>query len=144
VRILCLDLGSDRVGVAVSDEDGVLASPVTTLRRRGGVADLDAIDQLCQKLGAKAIVLGLPLQLSGAEGPASQRVRRFGSKLESYLGFPVDYFDERFSTVEAQRNLRASSAKRGSRARNIDQQAAVLILQGYLDRLRANDRAPNC
>lgn len=132
VRLLGIDLGSKTIGCAVSDEDGVIASPLRTLRRHGGQRDLDAVAAVREEVGAEAVVLGLPRELSGDEGPAARRVRRFGEALAAHLGCPVHYWDERFSTVEAERVLLEADVSRKGRAAVVDHVAAALILQGFL------------
>ncbi|PID37980.1 MAG: Holliday junction resolvase RuvX [Proteobacteria bacterium] len=132
-RLLGLDIGEKTIGLAVSDEGRVLASPLRTLARRGGKHDLRAVAEARDETGAEALVLGLPLGLDGLEGLSARRARRLGQALREHLGCPVHYQDERFTTVEAERVLREAELSRGARKAVVDQVAAVLILQGFLD-----------
>ena len=132
---LGVDVGSVRVGVAVSDPDGVLATPLTTLARdpRRG-ADLDALAQLVSERSAVEVVVGLPRSLSGAEGPAAQAARGYADALAARIApVPVRLVDERLSTVAAERALREQGVRGKSRRAVVDQAAAVVILQAALD-----------
>jgi len=134
MRIVGLDVGERRIGVAVADERARVALPVAVIERRELPADLDAIARLVQEQGAEAIVIGLPISLNGSLGPQAQAVEAFGRELSARLPLPIEYQDERLSTVEAQRRL-ASAGHRGPKAKaRRDAAAAAIILQGYLDR----------
>jgi putative Holliday junction resolvase len=134
MRIVGLDVGERRIGVAVADERARVALPVAVIERRELSADLDAIARLVQEQGAEAIVIGLPISLNGSLGPQAQAVEAFGRELSARLPLPIEYWDERLSTVEAQRRL-ASAGHRGPKAKaRRDALAAAIILQGYLDR----------
>jgi len=134
MRIVGLDVGERRIGVAVADERARVALPVAVIERRELPADLDAIARLVQEQGAEAVVIGLPISLNGSLGPQAQAVEAFGRKLSARLPLPIEYWDERLSTVEAQRRL-ASAGHRGPKAKaRRDALAAAIILQGYLDR----------
>ncbi|CAN5226529.1 Holliday junction resolvase RuvX [soil metagenome] len=135
---LGVDVGSVRVGVAVSDPGGVLASPVTTLVRdpRAG-SDLDRLAALVAEYAAVEVVVGLPRQLSGRQGSSAEAASAYAAELTTRIApIPVRLVDERLSTVSAARSLRASGV--GGRAQRavIDQAAAVVILQGWLDTRR--------
>ena len=132
-RVLGIDLGSRRVGVAVSDGLGLTAQPRTTLARHGGVRDIEAIAALVKDCGADRIVLGLPLDPEGGEGPAARRARDFAGKLVAALGLPVELVDESFSTVEAEAVLLAADVSRARRKQVVDKLAAAVILQRWLD-----------
>ena len=134
MRLLGLDLGSKTIGVAMSDEEQVVSTPLRTLPRHGGRKDLDAVAAVLQETGAAGLVLGLPLDLSGKEGDAARRARRFGQQLEEALGCPVHMFDERFSTVAAERVLLEADLSRKRRKQVVNHVAASLILQAFLDR----------
>lgn len=134
MRLLGLDLGSKTIGVAMSDEEQVVSTPLRTLPRHGGRKDLDAVAAVLQETGAAGLVLGLPLDLSGKEGDAARRARRFGQQLEAALGCPVHMFDERFSTVAAERVLLEADLSRKRRKQVVNHVAASLILQAFLDR----------
>lgn len=133
-RRLGVDVGSVRVGVALSDPDGLIATPLVTLARADGSAA--AVAALVAEHGAVGVVVGLPRTLAGREGPAAEAARAFAVELEQVLDVPVELSDERLTTVVATRQLR-ESGRRGRRQRAVvDQVAAVGILQGWLDRHR--------
>jgi putative Holliday junction resolvase len=133
-RRLGVDVGSVRVGVALSDPDGLIATPLVTLARADGSAA--AVAALVAEHGAVGVVVGLPRTLAGREGPAAEAARAFAVELEQVLDVPVELSDERLTTVVATRQLR-ESGRRGRRQRAVvDQVAAVGILQGWLDRNR--------
>ncbi len=133
MRLLCLDLGRKTIGLALSDEGGVVATPLRTLARVGGQRDLEAVAQAAREAGAGALVLGLPLELSGREGEAARRVRRFGDALGAQLACAVHYWDERFSTAHAERALLEGDLRRAKRKQVVNHVAAALILQSFLD-----------
>ena len=142
---LGIDVGSVRIGVAVSDPRGALAVPVETVPRasnRSG-ADLDRISALVAEYDAVAVVVGLPLSLSGAEGAAAEAARAFAKRLARRLGdTPVSFVDERLSTVTALRDLRGAGMNgRESRGR-VDAAAAAILLQAALDIARTSDTSP--
>jgi len=133
VRILALDPGGKRIGVAISDELSLVSRALTTIQSRGRNADTAAIAALVQEHSVGRVILGLPLQLSGASGTQADKVRKFGAYLAAQLAVPVEYWDERYTTVEASRLLsQAGVAPRKQRAQ-IDATAAAILLQSYLD-----------
>lgn len=137
-RILALDVGQKTIGLAVSDEMGIAAHPHGVIARHSRDRDIGAVLAAVDQLGAKAVVIGLPLELSGRQGIAAKRSQQVGGWLaQSRPGLNVAYWDERFSTSEATRVLISGGVRREQRKAVIDQQAAVVILQGYLDQLRA-------
>ncbi|HYB40684.1 MAG TPA: Holliday junction resolvase RuvX [Candidatus Methylomirabilis sp.] len=133
MRALGLDVGTRTVGVAMSDPLGVTAQGLTTLRRRGIRADLSALGELARTHGVTHAVVGLPLNMDGSEGASAARSRAFGEALARSLGVPVDYWDERLTTVAAERALREGDVSGRRRRELVDQVAAALILQGWLD-----------
>lgn len=137
---MALDIGDRTIGVACSDEGLVLASPVETILRRGPKADSIRVDTLVKERGVFRVVAGLPLTLRGVEGPQSAKVLEFVETLRRRLKVPVEMWDERLSTREAERTLIAADMSRARRKEIIDQMAAVLILQTYLD-ARAHGQA---
>jgi putative Holliday junction resolvase len=139
-RVLALDVGDRRIGVAVSDELGVTAQGVTTIHRRSWAADLAEIARLVGEWGSASIVVGLPLTLESTEGPRAAIVRAFIQRLERVVRVPVTTWDERFSTVTAERVLIDADLSRAKRRQVVDKTAAVVILQHYLDS-RANQVA---
>ncbi len=133
MRILGLDVGERRIGVAVADQRVRVALPVAVVERRELPADLDAIARLAQDQGAEAIVIGLPISLNGSLGPQAEVVKAFGRELSARLSLPIEYWDERLSTVEAQRRL-TSAGKKGPKAKaQRDALAAAIVLQSYID-----------
>jgi putative Holliday junction resolvase len=133
MRILGLDVGERRIGVAIADEGVRVALPVAVVERREPSADLDAIARLVQEQGAEAVVIGLPISLNGSLGPQAQTVKAFGQELATRLALPIEYWDERLSTVEARRRL-ASAGRRGPKAKaRRDAAAAAIVLQSYMD-----------
>ena len=142
---LGVDVGDARVGVAVSDPDGMLATPLVTLARdRRHDADIEALAGLAGEHEAVAVVVGLPRSLSGREGPAARGVRRYAQRLLARIApIPVHMMDERLTTVEAGRTL-SQRGVRGRRQRAVvDQAAAVLILQAWLDAERKAETDPD-
>jgi putative holliday junction resolvase len=145
VRILSLDVGDVRIGVAVSDPTGTIATPVTTIRRSSRKRDQEAIADLVRGHGAGRVVVGLPRSLSGEVGPQAQRVMRFGDSLAEALPVPVEYWNETYSTLDAEEIL---AAREGSRRRGrgdrkrIDEVAAAVILQSYLRSRREGGAQP--
>jgi putative Holliday junction resolvase len=140
-RVLGIDLGSRRIGVAVSDGLGLTAQPKATIERHGGVRDLQAIAAAAKDAGADRIVLGLPIDPEGNEGPAAVRARVFADKLRVALQLPVELIDESFSTVEAEEVLLAADVSRAKRKQVIDKLAAAVILQRWLDTHRDKENA---
>ncbi|HJY32894.1 MAG TPA: Holliday junction resolvase RuvX [Actinomycetota bacterium] len=131
-RVLGLDLGDARIGVAISDEARRMAVPLGTVRT-GAPADVRAIGDLIQEHGVTLVVVGHPLLLSGEAGERAHHAERFGGAIEKALGVPVRLQDERLSTVEADRALRESGTSGRDRRRRIDRSAATVILQAWLD-----------
>jgi len=134
MRLAALDVGDARIGVAVCDELGITVRGVGIVRRVGGRRDLDAIAALLNPLEPERIVVGLPLNMNGTEGPQAAKVRAFGERLSAHLELPVEFWDERLTTVEAERTLRDAGMSRAQRRQRIDQEAAAIILESYLAR----------
>jgi putative holliday junction resolvase len=133
-RYLALDVGSKRIGVAVSDELGITAQPVLTLeRRRKTREDLRSLARLARRYGVAGIVIGNPLHISGQESPRSSRTQVFASELGELSGLPIHMWDERLTTSEAHQILYEAGQPRQDHRRVIDQVAATLILQSFLD-----------
>jgi putative Holliday junction resolvase len=133
-RMLGLDIGDRRIGVAISDELGTIASPVGLIRREADVAG--EVRALVAEYGAVRVVAGLPIGLSGREGPQALAVRGFVDELAEQLDVPVEFYDERLSTAVAERSLIAGGTRRAKRREKVDAVAAAVILQGYLDHQR--------
>ncbi|MFZ0396323.1 MAG: Holliday junction resolvase RuvX [Terracidiphilus sp.] len=133
-RFLALDVGAKRIGVAVSDELGLTAQPVMTLEtRRSRRDDLRSIARLARKYKAAGIVVGRPLHLSGETSPRAAKTEQFAAELGELSGLPIHLWDERLTTREAHQLLYESGRKRQEHARVVDQVAATLILQSFLD-----------
>ncbi len=130
-RFLGLDIGSRRIGIAVSDEHGFIASPVGYVRR--GVAEDNDLHDLVRRWEPLALVVGLPTGLSGREGPQAADVRSFAESALRAFGLPLHFWDERMTTTIAERALIAGGARRSARKEQIDAMAAAVILQDYLD-----------
>jgi putative Holliday junction resolvase len=133
MRILGLDYGSRRIGVAICDELGMTAQGVAVITRRNREADLGAINDLVRRRGVELIVIGYPLRLDGSEGIQCEKINRFIRRLEARLSLPVIRWDETFSTTEAEELLRQGGVLREKRRGIVDRVAASIILQGYLD-----------
>ena len=131
-----LDLGTKTIGVAVSDGLRQVASPLTVIRRQKFTLDAAELLRIAADRGLVGLVLGLPLNMDGSEGPRVQSTRAFARNLERLTPLPLGFWDERLSTVAAERALLEADASRRKRAEVIDQVAAGYILQGALDRLR--------
>ena len=134
MRVLALDVGDRRIGVAISDPTGTIASPLTTVRRVSEAKDHQAIADLVDRHSVERVVVGLPRTLRGELGPQAQKVMRFGERLAQVLDVPVVYWDERHTTADAERIVRARRRGRAARA-GVDEVAAAVILQSYLDSL---------
>lgn len=132
-RILALDLGRKRIGLAISDPLGITAQGLTTLERTHIRADIGAIHQATVEWAAGAILIGLPRTLRGDEARQANWVRDFGRRLRKRNGLPVLYWDERLTSVEAERVLRQEGGDRMSMKGKVDRLAAVILLQSYLD-----------
>ncbi|GMU58634.1 MAG: hypothetical protein AMXMBFR34_03970 [Myxococcaceae bacterium] len=133
MRAFGLDLGTKTIGIAVSDELGLTAQGLKTLERKSLRKDIAALKQLTEELSADRFVLGLPLNMDGTEGPRADATRKFGAALEEETKLPVIYQDERLTTVSAERALLEADVSRKKRREVIDQVAASLILQAWLD-----------
>lgn len=139
-RILALDFGSRSIGLAVTDELGLTAQGLPTLRRTNKRNDFEYLRRVIKQYGVGELVMGLPLRLSGKAGIQAANVEAFAQELRKKFRLPVHLFDERLTSVEANRVLRESQMSIRRRAEVVDQLAAVLILQSYLEarRSRAN------
>jgi putative holliday junction resolvase len=137
VRALGLDLGSKRIGVALSNSDGSMATPYEVIVRTGDPRrDHANIAGVAADTGAELLVVGLPLSLDGSDGPAAAAARAEANELERATGLPVELWDERLTTVTADRDLRAVNLDSKARRRVVDQVAAAVMLQAWLDHRR--------
>ncbi|PID36517.1 MAG: Holliday junction resolvase RuvX [Rhodobacterales bacterium] len=132
--LLGLDLGTKTIGVAISDEGWRVASPLETIRRKKFGADAEALLRLAAGRQAGGVVLGLPRNMDGSEGPRCQATRAFARNLSHKTELPITFWDERLSSVAAERAMLEADMNRTARAERIDHIAAGLILQGALDR----------
>jgi putative Holliday junction resolvase len=133
-RVIAIDLGARRIGVAITDALRMTAQPEATIARRGGQRDLDAIADLVRAHDAERIVLGLPLSPEGEVGRAAASVQAFAARLRQAVDVPVELIDESFSTVEAEEVLLAADLSRARRREVIDKVAAAVILRRWLDK----------
>jgi len=140
VRSLGLDVGTKTIGIALSDALGMAAHPLLVLPRSGTVADVSAVDALVAEHEVEAVIVGLPLELSGKVGHRARRVKVLIDALSAHFGerIPVHEWDERFSTVAVERVLIDADMSRAKRKKVVDKQAAAYILQGWLDGNRAS------
>ena len=137
-RILALDLGSRRIGLAVSDALGVTAQGLETLERKNKRSDFDYLAALVQEYDVAEIVVGLPLHMSGSATAQSQRAQEFAAELEQKFKLPVHLWDERLTSAQANRLLRESEMSIRRRGQAVDRMAATLILQSYLESRRVS------
>jgi putative Holliday junction resolvase len=132
-RVLGLDVGSRRIGVAVSDPLGITAQGLDTLQRSTKRRDFDHLQRVIQEYDVREIVVGLPLRMSGAEGIQSDKMQVFAEELRKRFRLPVHLWDERLTSVEANRLLREADLSIEKRGKAVDRMAAVLILQGWME-----------
>jgi len=134
-RILALDLGKKRIGLAISDPLGITAQGLPNLVRTNKRADLAALEDLAREHQVSMFLVGNPINMGGAEGRQSGWVREFAAAMEARTGLPVKFWDERLTSVEAGRVLRSSGVSIAKRAAAVDRLSAVILLQSYLDSL---------
>jgi putative Holliday junction resolvase len=132
-RILGLDLGTKTIGLALSDISRMIASPLETIKRRKFMRDAERLGEICNNHAIVGLVLGLPRNLDGSEGPRAQATRAFARNLSRQLPLPILLWDERLTTAAAERTLLEADTSRAKRAGVIDKLAATLILQNALD-----------
>jgi putative Holliday junction resolvase len=140
VRILGLDIGSKRIGVAISDELGFTAQGIETLSCKSPEDDAAAIARLAEKYDVEEIVVGIPYNMDGSAGPQAEKVRAAVERIKQRAKVPMQEWDERLSTVAAERVLVEADMSRSKRRKVIDKVAAVIILQGYLDKKRLKEK----
>lgn len=136
-RILALDIGERRIGVAVSDETATVAQPLMVIAREGTAKDVERITQIARQYAAHEVVVGLPVTLRGEQAQAVQKVQAFVAHLRRALDVPIVLVDERLSTAEANRRMREADVGRGARRQKVDAVAAALILEKYLSQRSA-------
>ncbi len=131
-RILALDVGRKRIGLAVSDELGVTAQGIETLHRTRVRADLEALKTIAEKWNVRLLLVGRPLHMSGSESRQSEYTAEFAARLEEHLQLPLVLWDERLTSAEAERMLRDAGASLEAKKKSVDRLAAVLLLESYL------------
>ncbi|KZM50275.1 Holliday junction resolvase RuvX [Labrenzia sp. OB1] len=134
-RLIGLDLGTKTIGLALSDLGRGIASPLETIRRKKFTQDAEQLLQICAKHEIGGMVLGMPLNMDGSEGPRAQATRAFARNMAQKTNLPITYWDERLSTAAVTRTLLEADSSRARRAEVVDKMAAAYILQGFLDRL---------
>src|SRR3954452_1745333 len=139
-RVVAVDLGTRRIGVAVTDGLGLTAQPHATIARHGGQRDLDAIASVVRQFDAERLVLGLPLGPDGEVGRPARSVQAFAERLRSVLSVPVELIDESFTTVEAEDVLLQADLSRARRKQVVDRVAAAVILRRWMDAEAARKR----
>jgi putative Holliday junction resolvase len=142
MRILGLDVGTKRIGIAISDELGWTAQGIKTLHRSAGESDLGEIRNIAREYGVEKIVVGLPANMNGSLGPQAEMVLGFVQELREILDLPIITWDERLSTVEATKMFIRADLSRKKRKRKVDITAAIIILQSYLDSLARKENHP--
>jgi putative Holliday junction resolvase len=142
MRFMGLDIGTVRIGVALSDETGTIASPLCALLAKQGFSRvLEELREICEAESVGTLVVGMPLSLGGeAKGESARRAKSLGDRLAEALGIDVVYVDERFTTSEANRMLVGADVRRNQRKKVVDKVAASLLLQSYLDARQERDR----
>jgi putative Holliday junction resolvase len=140
VRVLGIDFGEKRIGLAISDPEGRMALALTTLVRRDDRSAISAIAEIARREGIERLVLGEPVSLDGTRGPAAARVRRFGARLAARTALPLTFVDESLTSVEAAARLRAAGIDPRREPERIDAAAAQILLQEDLDRGGPRDR----
>jgi putative Holliday junction resolvase len=135
-RILALDVGKKRIGLAISDELGITAQGLETLQRRRIREDLEALKSIAEQWGVRTLLIGSPRHMSGSESRQGEYTREFAERLEKRLQLPIVYWDERLTSVEAERLLREGGATLEQRKKAVDRMAAILLLDSYLEHQR--------
>ena len=138
MRVLALDAGEKRIGVAVSDPLGIIALGVTVITRKDPETDLKEIEKIIGEYKAESVVVGMPINMDGTKGRSAEKVNEFVEILKGRLSIPVYTYDERLSTKESEKFLISADVSRKKRKSVIDKMAAQLILESYLERLKHN------
>jgi putative Holliday junction resolvase len=139
MRILAIDHGSKRMGVAISDELKMIAQPLEYIPAEPPVRMLERLNQLVEEKDVELIVVGLPRNMNGTYGLAAEKVQEFVEELKEAVAVPIRTWDERLTSAQANRALIASNVRREKRKETVDQMAAAILLQSYLDRLEQQD-----
>jgi putative Holliday junction resolvase len=141
-RLLGLDVGSKTIGLAIADSGFTIASPLETIRRTKFTADAIALERVVREREIGGLIVGLPVNMDGSEGPRCQSVRQFARNLLERIDLPLAFWDERLSTMAVTRTLIEADMSRKRRGEVVDKMAASFILQGALDYLRSHPAAP--
>ncbi|MDI6715951.1 MAG: Holliday junction resolvase RuvX [Actinomycetota bacterium] len=136
MRIIALDFGRRRIGVAISDPSGKVARPLTVIERKNTEFDIQRISELVEEYDAEEVVVGLPITLSGKIGPQAQEVLKYVDELKKVVKIPIMTWDERLTTAYADRFLREAELRHEKKKRIVDKLAASIILQSYIDSKR--------
>jgi putative Holliday junction resolvase len=137
-RILAIDFGSQRVGLAISDEEKIFAFPLQVLSNKVESTLLAEIKKICDEKNVGVLLIGMPVNMDSSSGAAAELVKKFSAKLGKYIKLPVIYWDERLTTAMAEKSLLEANVRREKRKQLIDKAAAQLILQSYLDSISNN------
>tara|TARA_B100001540_G_scaffold150882_1_gene133726 strand:- start:310 stop:765 length:456 start_codon:yes stop_codon:yes gene_type:complete len=129
-----LDLGTKTIGVSVSDTKKIIATPLTTIERKGTKKDLSKLEEVLNSYEIGGFILGLPINLDNSENKQSQLVRNFNKEIKKFFNLPTEFWDERFSSDVIFKELRKSQMSKTKIKKKLDQQSAAYILQGYLDK----------
>jgi len=135
-----LDLGEKTIGIAVSDQSLIIATPLKTISRKGIKKDLIKLSEILKEYNIGYFVMGLPISLDGTENQQTSKVFKMADEIKNYFGVPIDYFDERFSSDVIFKEMRKANLSRSKIKNKIDQQAAAYILQGYLEKHRNKNK----
>jgi len=135
-----LDLGEKTIGIAVSDQSLIVATPLYTILRKGIKKDLIKLSEILKEYDLGGFIVGLPISLDGNENQQTSKVIKIADEIKNYFNVSVDYFDERFSTDVIYKELRKTNLSKSKIKKKIDQQAAAYILQGYLEKHRNNNK----
>ena len=137
MRVLAVDWGERRIGLAVSDPQEVIASGLPTLEVNGLEAAVEGVARVAREVGAERVVVGMPLRMDGGRGEAAEAAQRFTDRLRAHCDAPVDTYDERFTSALSERRLREAGVRTGHARKRVDQGAAVALLESYLARMAA-------
>lgn len=136
MRILGMDVGDKTIGLAISDPLGITAQGLMTIKRKDMKSDINQLKEIIEKYGVQTIVIGMPKNMNNTLGPRAKAVSEFAERLQDEIGINYEFYDERLTTVEAEKILLQSDVSRKKRKKVIDKMAAVLILQSYLDNIK--------
>lgn len=140
MKIMSLDVGTKRIGIAVSDELGITANGLQTLKRTDNKSDIKKLKNLCSELNVEKVIVGIPYNTDGQISKNGQVIKNFSEKLRKELSLPVDYINEAFTTMDAQQYLLEANMSRKKRKKVIDKLSAVIMLQEYLEQMRENPK----